>query len=419
MATQIPRIAESTEALLQTGDDTESDSVRVSLQGTRETAERAYSELSTIAEANLRALSASEALADASNRIAEVVQAIGRVAWLLSLTGLNASVMAAHTGDSGLAFSTLTKALTSLANLTADEAKVLKDTATELEQLGRDQAARQSKQTREYRLAIQSAEAHLGEASRGVSESVATVGQTVGEAQRRTRSALGTMARIMGSIQREDILRQKIDHLVLVLDEIRDYVKDTPLESKSADELVFVEKACQLSLDLWKEIGEDIDTLVSDIVSSFEQLRPATATVRDWDGYSSEDARVGVDADEGVSRPLGLDEREGNRQRGRDRRSAGFMHPHGGEVFAGAGRLRPRIGCPVRARSNRNRPDAGTGTRRYDSVADTRRQSGAQCPAGGDPCGEQAGRRTVGCRSGKHERAGARRRFDPSDCRRS
>ena len=238
MATQIPRIAESTEALLQTGDDTESDSVRVSLQGTRETAERAYSELSTIAEANLRALSASEALADASNRIAEVVQAIGRVAWLLSLTGLNASVMAAHTGDSGLAFSTLTKALTSLANLTADEAKVLKDTATELEQLGRDQAARQSKQTREYRLAIQSAEAHLGEASRGVSESVATVGQTVGEAQRRTRSALGTMARIMGSIQREDILRQKIDHLVLVLDEIRDYVKDTPLESKSADELV-------------------------------------------------------------------------------------------------------------------------------------------------------------------------------------
>jgi hypothetical protein len=226
-------------------------------------------------QANQGALAASEQLAHASAEIASIVEAVGRVGWTLSLTGLNASVMAAHTGNQGVVFSTLTQALTRLADESAREARALQSSATDLANKGNEQASCQSANAEEHRLALDGAEDLLRKASEGITDSVVAISATINDARTRSRSAVTTITRIMGAVQREDILRQKIDHLLMVLDELRAEIAKCPLREQPLDAVAFIEQSAHLSANLWNEIRDDVVYLVNDILESLEQLRPA------------------------------------------------------------------------------------------------------------------------------------------------
>lgn len=278
IATEFPKIFSAITTLVDRSPDDkdlQTESVRTILHQSREVAEDVRAELTSLMQANQRALETSEKVAAASAKIAAVVENVGRVGWALSLTGLNASVMAAHTHDDGLAFATLTHALTTLADDSAREARALQASATELARLGEHQASAQVRNAVEHRSALEGAEDHLRKATEGIADSVVAVSDIITDARARTRAAMATIARIMAAVQREDILRQKLDHLLIVLDELRVQEEPSSTPEREVAHAAFMEQSGNLVNDLWVEVRDDVTSLVDDIVASLEQLRPA------------------------------------------------------------------------------------------------------------------------------------------------
>lgn len=221
-------------------------------------------------------------LAEGASGLAKIAAGLGpvlKIANNIRLMALNASFAAAACGDEARALDVLTRFLGGLASEFQVQARRLRDTAAGIdEELARVEAVRTEVDER------------LG---RALGEQLDRVGRLAGELDAVVRAAFDEVAaaagesdafgppvaRLMEAIQREDIVRQGMDHVLLLAREMEaaegvmaDVEPGPGTPSEALEPVVFVERAGALTARLVENIDGDLAALVAEVGDSLAEL---------------------------------------------------------------------------------------------------------------------------------------------------
>lgn len=290
LAERLPRLAGEVSAMSQAvralRDDVGQESLAGALNATVEAATELQAQLRQVVALNQTVVDAASPLVTAVTEMSSTLDGIIRLSRNLALTGLNASVAAAHTGQEGVAFATLTTALRSLADDSDRQAKKVRDVSHEIRdrahvllQVQRELETDFLQATERGSAAVRSAVDELQEAL----TDVVRMAESVAARADGARAAIGTA---MSALQRQDILRQGMDHVVLVLGELpAEYSRLASLTRSEDDDacarsgsqfVLFQSRAAKLAGELIADIDRDLAALVADVSAPVAELRSAS-----------------------------------------------------------------------------------------------------------------------------------------------
>jgi hypothetical protein len=205
-----------------------------------------------------------------------------RIARKLAMTrrrvSLNASIAAEHRGSEGAAYNVLTHALVKLADAEAETSRRVEVLATRLQ---------------EHQSGLSELDPSMGHGvgiENGVQTAVDGLRDTMQHAQssmaRHLASAEELAARIgvlMIGIQRQDILRQGIEHVELLLQQcaertdslvplVRGRIESAGDFQGMGRDLVLLERAAEVSATLWKRLSAEVQELLGETKGNLRQL---------------------------------------------------------------------------------------------------------------------------------------------------
>jgi hypothetical protein len=287
MSESLPRVHADVSELCERLDElqhaNEGHPLTIALRATRTLETRFRGELERIRIHTQHILSLGREVTGSVNDIARTVQEVDVLSRRLGLIGLNAGVTAIRTGAEGRAFSVLTVELGVIKDSALRGAKRVRDATDVVRQCADDLLHIDA----EVQARLDEVDAHAPErvdlVTTTILRQVDRLLSTLAASSSRSRAILDPICTIMNSIQRQDILRQGIDHVDLVLTELRDEYDllvghDPP---HIGEYLRFQQKGGNLSASLLKSIDGELVKLCGDVDRQLEAIVTAAVVLAD------------------------------------------------------------------------------------------------------------------------------------------
>lgn len=229
------------------------------------------------------ALEQAHQLASGANALVEQLSRMRVLSFTLRLAGLNASFSIDATKTQAAAFIAVNRALIEV----ADDAQALARAMGTCAETTGQSAARFSTEHQALADQISQATNELEKRSQAAladcAEVLARLGGELGEVTTRCQEVVAATAAIMTTIQQQDILRQGLDHVLLVLrallEEYQRLEGQHRPEASASSYLTFQVDVGRLTAELLASLRAQLETLVSSVEKPFVALSDATRVI--------------------------------------------------------------------------------------------------------------------------------------------
>lgn len=228
-----------------------------------------------IADTTTRAATGVESISTTLDEIRDLAKGLGHI-------GINASVAACRAGQEGDAFSAMTRELVDLANISKAHAATvqkgsaaIRTDAAELASVQRDAAAREQMIAGQAQDLVDGATGDVLGKLEGLIGGMADSGV-------QARASVRPMRQIMLSAQHEDIIRQKIDHLILTLEglqreQTRHTVAGMSDDALSEAHLSLQERVCEIAARLLPDATGELGKVIADVMNELQTVTRTAA----------------------------------------------------------------------------------------------------------------------------------------------
>jgi hypothetical protein len=236
-----------------------------------------------VVSAAVRGLGSVKAVVEAATELAHGLQAAKQSSKKLRLAGMNASFTVQGLGERAAAFSAANRALIELAQDSAAGASAIEAIAARLHQSAGRLGTGQESLVAQVRGLTAASEQRSSEALKAFTATVTSLSTRLSEVSLDTEHVAAAARTVMMVIQQQDILRQGVEHVALVLramdQEFAQLVEQRAAAPQVIAYLGFQERAGLFAAQLLERLRGELDSLLNLVLAPLEQARLAAQDV--------------------------------------------------------------------------------------------------------------------------------------------